>query len=210
MYYAHTSVKTRVPALASVTAIGESAGQSDSGGDEMSEVYIGQILLTGFAFAPKYFALCNGGILPIAQNQALFSLLGTTYGGNGTTTFALPDLRGRTPTGFGPSADPNWNPAAYNLGQIGGAENVTLIGSQLPQHTHTVSGTNAAGTVRNPTGNLYGTNSAAIYAAAGGSMVPLNPATLGSTGNTQPHPNMQPYRTISACIALQGIFPSRN
>ncbi|TKR33488.1 microcystin-dependent protein [Luteimonas gilva] len=176
----------------------------------MSEVYIGQILLTGFAFAPKGFALCNGGILSIAQNQALFSLLGTTYGGNGTTTFALPDLRGRTPTAFGNSADPAWQPSPYSLGEVGGVENVTLISTQLPQHNHTISGTSTAGSQRNPTGTLYGTNSANIYAAASGLMVPTNPSTLGPSGNTQPHPNMQPYRTISSCIALVGIFPSRN
>lgn len=175
----------------------------------MSEVYLGQILLTGFSFAPKGFALCNGGLLAIAQNQALFSLLGTTYGGDGRTTFALPDLRGRTPVGFGPSADPNWNPSAYNLGEVGGAENVTLLSQQLPPHNHTINGTSSAGTQRNPSGTLYGTNTAAIYAASG-TQVALNPATLSAAGNTQPHPNMQPYRTISACIALQGIFPSRD
>ncbi len=175
----------------------------------MSEVYIGQILLTGFNFAPKGFALCNGQILPIAQNQALFSLLGTTYGGNGTTNFALPDLRGRTPTGFGPSADPSWNPSPYNLGDIGGSENVTLLTQQLPQHNHAVNGTASPGTQRNPGGALYGTNSAAIYATPG-TQVALNPATIAQTGGTSPHPNMQPYRTISACIALVGIYPSRN
>lgn len=176
---------------------------------KMSEVYLGQILLTGFSFAPKGFALCNGGILSITQNQALFSLLGTTYGGNGTTTFALPDLRGRTPVAFGNSADPSWNPSPYALGEVGGVENVTLLSQQLPQHNHAINGTSSAGTQRNPGGALYGTNSAAIYAAAG-ALVPTNPATLSPTGSTQPHPNMQPYRTISACIALVGIFPSRN
>ncbi|HJR75228.1 MAG TPA: tail fiber protein [Luteimonas sp.] len=176
----------------------------------MSEVYLGQILLTGFNFAPKGFALCNGQILSIAQNQALFSLLGTTYGGNGTTNFALPDLRGRTPVAFGNSVDPSWNPSPYALGEIGGVENVTLLSQQLPQHNHVANGTNDTGAQRNPRGNLYGTNSAAIYAATGGPSVVLDPSTIGATGNTQPHPNMQPYRVISACIALVGIFPSRN
>jgi microcystin-dependent protein len=176
----------------------------------MSEVYLGQIMLAGFGFAPKNFALCNGQIMAISQNQALFSLLGTTYGGNGQTTFALPDLRGRTPVAFGQSADPNWNPSPYPLGQTGGVENVTLLGPNLPPHNHILNGTTSAGTQRNPRNGLYGTTTSPIYGPASGTQVPLNPQTIAMDGGTQPHSNMQPYRAVTFCIALSGIFPSRN
>ncbi|MGO1073262.1 phage tail protein [Lysobacter sp. CA199] len=176
----------------------------------MTEVFVGQIITVGFSFAPKGFALCNGQILSIAQNQALFSLLGTTYGGNGTTTFALPNLQSRTPVEFGASSDPGWSPTPYQLGETGGVENVTLLTPQLPVHNHNLCGVTAATTGRNPTNNFYGTTSTAIYAATGQTQVPLAPATIGSTGGTLPHPNLQPYLVINFCIALQGIYPSRN
>lgn len=177
----------------------------------MTEVFLGQITTFGFQFAPKYFAFCNGQILAIAQNQALFSLLGTTYGGNGTTNFALPDLRSRTPVGAGNSVDPGWNPAPYNLGETGGVENVTLLSTQMPNHTHALSGTNVAADNRNPTGLLFGTTSKEIYAPSGsGPQVTLNPTTIGNAGNTQAHANLQPYLAINFCIALSGIYPSRN
>lgn len=175
----------------------------------MSEVYIGQILLAGFNFAPKNFALCNGGLLAIAQNQALFSLLGTTYGGDGRTTFALPDLRGRTPVAFGNSVDPSWNPTPYALGEIGGAENVTLLQQNLPQHSHLTYGSTSAGTQRNPRNCLYGNTSSPIYAPSTGAQVPLYAQSLAPAGSTQPHDNLQPYRAVTFCIALNGIFPSR-
>ncbi|SDQ85235.1 tail fiber protein [Pseudoxanthomonas sp. CF125] len=176
----------------------------------MTEVFLGQIMLTGFAFAPKGFALCNGQLLSISQNQALFSLLGTTYGGNGQTTFALPNMQGRTPVAFGTSADPGWQPTAYQLGETGGAENVTVLTTQLPLHNHQCSGTTATGSQRNPTNALYGTNTAALYAPANGAQVPLSPQSIAPAGGTQPHPNMQPFDVINYCIALAGIFPSRN
>ncbi|MGH8079224.1 MAG: phage tail protein [Lysobacter sp.] len=176
----------------------------------MTEVFLGQIITVGFNFAPKGFALCNGQILSIAQNQALFSLLGTQYGGNGVTTFALPDMRSRTPVAYGQSVDPAWNPAPYTIGETGGAENVTLLTPQLPAHTHGLNGCNAAATSRNPTNNFYGTTTTAIYANTGQAQIPLNPATIGPSGGTQPHPNLQPYLVINFCIALSGIFPSRN
>lgn len=176
----------------------------------MSEFYIGQIMMAGYAFAPKYFAQCNGQLLPIAQNQALFSLLGTQYGGNGTTTFALPDLRSRTPVDYGTSVDPGWQPPPMQIGQTGGVENVTLLPTQLPAHGHTLGGTSATGNTKNPTGGLFGSNSVALFGSANGAAVPLNPATCGASGNSQAHPNLQPYEVINFCIALQGIFPSRN
>ncbi|HEY0660567.1 MAG TPA: tail fiber protein [Lysobacter sp.] len=176
----------------------------------MSEVFLGQIMLTAFNYAPRGFALCNGTLMSISQNQALFSLLGTQYGGDGITTFALPDLRGRAPLGAGPSADPSWQPSPAVQGQTGGVESVTLTPTQMPPHNHQFQGTSAAGTSRNPVGKLYGTNSAAIYAQSNGAQVPLNPATVAVTGGSGPHENMQPFRVINYCIALTGIFPSRN
>lgn len=176
----------------------------------MTEVFLGQIMLTGFAFAPRGFALCNGQLLAISQNAALFSLLGTTYGGDGRTTFALPNLQGRTPVAFGASADPAWQPAPYALGEQGGVENVTLLQPQLPAHNHPCSGTSTNGSQRNPTNTLYGTNTAAIYAPTGGAQVPLSQQSIAPVGGNQPHENMQPYDVISYCIALTGIFPSRN
>jgi len=176
----------------------------------MSEVFLGQIMLTAFNFAPRGFALCIGQLMPISQNQALFSLLGTQYGGDGISTFALPDLRGRVPLGAGASADPSWQPTPAVVGQKAGVESVTLTQAQMPAHIHLFQGTSDAGTTRNPTGKVYGSNSSAIYAQANGTQVPLNPATLGATGNTSPHENMQPFRVINYCIALSGIYPSRN
>lgn len=173
----------------------------------MTEVFLGQIMLTGFAFAPRGFALCNGQLLSIAQNQALFSLLGTQYGGNGTTNFALPNMQSCTPVGAGSSVDPSWSPAPYVQGQLAGAESVTLQGTQVPLHSPVVNGTTSAGTARNPTNGLYGTNGSAIFGAASGTLVPLQ--GVGAGGGNQPHSNLQPYTVISFVIALSGIYPSR-
>jgi microcystin-dependent protein len=169
----------------------------------MSDPYIGQVMLASFGYAPKNWAQCNGATLPISQYQALFSLLGTAYGGNGSTTFLLPDLRSRTPYGMGSN---------YTLGQIGGAENVTLLSTQIPQHLHTAGYSAQNGAVRNPTNALYGNTGTAtpVYADASGPQVPLNQVTVGSAGQTQPHPNLQPYSVLNFCIALNGIYPSRN
>lgn len=179
----------------------------------MSEFFVGQIMMTGFGYAPKYFAQCNGQILAITQNQALYSLLGTTYGGDGRTTFVLPDLRSRTPTGGFQSQDGGWQPPQTVLGQIAGTENVTLVQAEMPAHTHAVVVSSAAAT--NPTlrgsgltlataepttSMLYGTD---------GQLVPLNAQTCGTAGGNQPHPNLQPYTAINFNIALVGIFPSR-
>jgi microcystin-dependent protein len=168
----------------------------------MSDPYIGQIMLASFGFAPKNWAQCNGATLPISQYQALFSLLGTSYGGNGSTTFLLPDLRGRTP--YGMSGD-------HPLGQAGGTESVTLLGTQIPQHAHAAGYSTQNGAVRNPTSALYGnTATSALYADASGPQVPLNQATVGNAGQNTPHPNLQPYAVLNFCIALNGLYPSRN
>jgi microcystin-dependent protein len=182
----------------------------------MSEFFIGQIMMAGFNFAPRYWALCNGQLLPINQNQALFSLLGTQYGGNGTTNFALPDLRSRTPIGYASSVDPGWQPPSVQIGQTGGVENVTLLSTNLPAHTHAANASTTNGDNRIPSNRVFATSNnsggaaISIYAASNGALVPLNPATVAPAGGNQPHPNLQPYTTINFCIALQGLFPSRN
>ncbi|KRA45203.1 tail fiber protein [Pseudoxanthomonas sp. Root630] len=181
----------------------------------MSEFFIGQVMMAGFGFAPRYWALCNGQQLAIAQNQALFSLLGTQYGGNGVTTFALPDLRSRTPVGYASSVDPGWQPPSVQIGQVGGTENVTLLSSNLPSHGHSMNATTTSGNNRIPSGRLFGTSASTatapnLYAPSGGALVAQNPQTVAAAGATQPHSNVQPYTTINFCIALQGIFPSRN
>lgn len=172
----------------------------------MSTVYLGQIMLTGFNFAPKGFARCDGALMSIAQNQALFALLGTTYGGDGITTFQLPDLRGRTPIAAG------GNGSRYTMGQTGGSENVSLLPNQLPQHVHQAAFGPGAGEARNPAAGLYGQTAAAqpIYANASGTQVPLDPGVISGGGLGQPHSNMQPYTVLNFCIATAGIFPSRN
>lgn len=181
----------------------------------MSDFFIGQVMMTGFHFAPKFWAQCNGQLLPINQNQALFSLLGTQFGGNGSTNFALPDLRGRSPVGYASSVDPNWQPPAVQMGQAGGAENVTLLSTNLPAHTHQASATTANGDSRNASGRVYATSASTgtplkVYAPSSGPLVPQNPQTVAPAGGNQPHPNTQPYTTINFCIALSGIFPPRN
>ncbi len=182
----------------------------------MSEFFIGQVMMAGFNFAPKFWALANGQLLPINQNQALFSLLGTQYGGNGTTNFALPDLRSRTPIGYASSVDPSWQPPAVQIGQSAGVENVTLLSTNLPSHTHTVNASTTNGDNRIPSNRVYATSNNSggsainIYAASSGALVPQNPASVTPSGGNQPHPNLQPYSVINFCIALSGIFPSRN
>jgi len=176
----------------------------------MSEFFLGQIMLTAFNFPPRGFALCNGQLMAINQNQALFSLLGTQYGGDGITTFALPDLRGRAPVGAGSSVDPSWQPSPYVQGEMGGVESVTLTQAEIPPHIHQFQGTSAAGTSRNPSGKLYGTDTLALYAPSTGAQVPLNSTTLANAGSSGPHENMQPFKVINYCMALTGIFPSRN
>lgn len=179
----------------------------------MSDFYMGQVMMTGFAFAQKSFAQCNGGILAISQNSALFSLLGITYGGDGQRTFALPDLRGRTPIGGGfNSLDGSWQPPTTPLGAIGGVETVSLTPDQNGPHTHPFTGTEAEGVSTFLEGNeLLGkvTNGATLYGPPT-NLVPLGGGPSTTAGSSAPHPNMQPYSVINFNIALYGIYPSRS
>ena len=170
----------------------------------MSQPFIGQIMIFGFGFAPRNWAFCNGQILAIAQNSALFSLLGTTYGGNGTTTFALPDLRGRVPMqwGQGPGLSDR------TQGEVGGQESVALLQTQMPQHTHAALASSAAPAIGVPTGNAWATGGAAAYAASTNTVMAAG--ALSNAGGGQPHENRAPLLTVNYCIALAGIFPSRN
>ncbi|MBX7185195.1 MAG: tail fiber protein [Vicinamibacteria bacterium] len=171
----------------------------------MSEPYIGEVRMFGFDFPPRGWAQCSGQIMSIQQNQALFSLLGTTYGGNGITTFALPDLRGRSPLHFGTLS----GGGSYVLGQMSGEENHTLIQSEIPLHLHTASGNSGAPDSGDPTGNVWATGTANAFSGGTPTAV-MNPASVGYAGGNQPHPNMPPYLVVNFSIALVGIFPSRN
>jgi microcystin-dependent protein len=167
----------------------------------MAEPFLSEIRIMSFNFAPRGWALCNGQLLPINQNQALFSLLGTTYGGNGQTTFALPDLRGKTTIHTG-------GQIGALLGQVGGEASHTLTNSEMPAHTHAAQGSNNNGDNVVPTGNVFGVV-AGLYGPAN-SVTSLQPGSITNVGGSQPHENRQPFLTLSFCIALQGIFPSRN
>jgi microcystin-dependent protein len=166
----------------------------------MSEPYIGQILMVSFSFAPKGYALCNGQVLPINQNTALFALLGTFYGGNGTTNFALPNLQGATPLHVG---------TGFTIGQAGGEATHTLIQGEMPSHTHQLLGDPDAATTSAAAGHVWASNTASPYSTLG-SNTTMNPTAIGIAGGSQPHDNFQPYLVINFVIALQGIFPSRN
>ena len=167
----------------------------------MSEPFLAQIQIVSFGFAPKGWALCNGQLLPINQNQALFSLLGTTYGGNGQTTFALPNLQGRVPIHQG---------NGHTLGEAGGEQAHTLLISELPTHIHAVNGSSLDGDQAAPANNLLaGTATAQLYTSTVSNLTTLLPGTVANTGSSQAHQNMQPFLTLNFCIALQGIFPSQ-
>jgi microcystin-dependent protein len=167
----------------------------------MAEPFLSEIRLMSFEFAPKGWALCNGQLLPINQNQALFSLLGTTFGGDGRVNFALPDLRGRTPTHVG---------SGHALGERGGEQAHTLSIAELPTHTHVANASANNSTTDTPaSGVLLGGASIDLYHAPT-SLVAMEPGIVANVGGSQAHPNMQPFLTLNFCIALQGIFPSRN
>jgi microcystin-dependent protein len=166
----------------------------------MGTPYIGEIKITGFNFPPKGWAQCNGQLLPINQNQALFSILGTTYGGNGQTNFALPDFRGRVPIHFG---------NGFTLGERSGQEVHTLTISELPTHTHQLFATKTGAGTNVLNGNVFAQASGGLYGPPA-SPVAILPTTITPYGNSQPHENRQPYLVLNVIIALQGIFPSRN
>jgi microcystin-dependent protein len=174
---------------------------------QATDAFIGQILMVSFQFAPRGWALCNGQILPIEQNQALFSLLGTTFGGDGIRTFALPDLRGRVPIHQG--TDPATG-TSFILGQTGGEEQVTLTISQIPTHTHSLSAESAVGNSNNPSGNVWGAQSRLdVYSSSSSADVAMSSSSISGTGGNLPHDNHSPYLTINYIIALTGVFPSR-
>jgi microcystin-dependent protein len=175
----------------------------------MAEPFVGQIITTGFNFAPRGYATCDGQILPIAQNTALFSLLGTQFGGDGRVTFGLPDLRGRIPMHQGQG------PGLTNrvMGESAGEQAHTLITSEMPMHNHLLMTSNLGGGSGTPNGNFLSASSDVAVAdfyrpTSDGSA--LNPQSISLAGGSQPHDNMQPYQVISFSIALEGIFPSRN
>jgi microcystin-dependent protein len=169
--------------------------------------FVAEIRIFAFSFAPKGWAFCDGQLLPISQNTALFSLLGTTYGGNGKTTFALPNMQGNVPLNWGQSS----TGTGYALGQVGGSETVTLLQSEVPSHNHGVN--SVPGNLTALT-NVVGGNSYAKAAQGNpyippGGLVPMSPQEVSNYGGSGPHNNMMPYITLSFCIALQGVYPPR-
>jgi microcystin-dependent protein len=159
----------------------------------------------GGNFAPQGWAFCNGQILPISENDTLFNLIGTTYGGDGQETFALPNLQGRTPVHLG-----TLNGVTYQIGETGGVESVTLTPNQMPAHTHAFVASTAAGTTSQPSGQVLGALGAVSVFRPGAPGVPMNVSALAQTGGSQPHENMQPYLCINYIISLFGIYPSQN
>lgn len=165
----------------------------------MGTPYLSEIRIVSFNFAPKGWAMCNGQLLPINQNQALFALIGTYYGGNGTSNFQLPNLQGAVPVHMG---------NGYTIGQTGGQANVTLTTQELPTHTHRASGVSNAANQVSPSGNTWADSVNDPYAPSYG--VAMNAGNVAQTGGGQPHNNMSPYLVLNYVIALEGIFPSRN
>lgn len=168
----------------------------------MAEPFIAEVRIFSFNFPPKGWAFCNGQLLPINQNQALFSLLGTTYGGNGQVNFALPDMRGRTPNHTG-------GQSGFALGQRGGSEAVTLTVAQMPAHNHFVNAVDAVQNSSVPANTEVYANSGTSEFYAGTANTVMNAATISQVGGSQPHTNQQPSLVLNLCIALQGIFPSQ-
>ncbi|MDR3775213.1 MAG: tail fiber protein [Terracidiphilus sp.] len=165
----------------------------------MGTPYLSEIRLVSFGFAPKGWVMCNGQVLPINQNQALFSLIGTFYGGNGTTNFALPNLQGATPIHVG---------NGYVQGQTGGEGNVTLNSTQIPSHTHQAVGVSTVANLEPAAGNAWADSAQNPFAASGNATMSVKAVT--QTGGGQPHPNQPPYLVMNFVMAVQGIFPSRN
>lgn len=195
--------------LANVLAPGKAAAY----GTQAIEPFVGEIMMVGFNFAPRGWALCNGQTLSIAQNTALFSLLGTTYGGDGRSTFALPNLQGRVPIhqGQGPGL------SSHVMGEIGGEERHTLSTTEMPMHNHagtvTMACNTGQGTSNSPVGNVLAADGSGLpqfHSVANGTMASAGSVTTSVAGGSQSHNIMQPYLTVNFCIALEGIFPSRN
>jgi microcystin-dependent protein len=175
----------------------------------MSDQYLGEIRMVGFGFAPKGWAVCNGQVMSISQNTALFSLLGTNYGGNGTSNFALPNLQALAPMGSGNGS----GLSPRTLGETGGESTVTLLSSQMPSHTHGVNCINSAGSSNSPANSVWAAASGGrvpppVYAAAA-TNVGMNAVAVQPSGSSVPHNNMPPYLTIYFVIALQGAYPQR-
>jgi microcystin-dependent protein len=172
----------------------------------MADPFVAEIRIFPFNFPPKGWAWCDGQLLPLSQNTALFSLLGTTYGGNGKSNFALPDLQGRAPMhpGQGPGL------SLHDLGETGGSETVTLLESEIPSHTHPLMAANLPANSKAPAGNSLARATGNVYLNPSGQpLVTMSPSELAPAGGDQPHNNMQPYLTFYFCIALQGVFPPR-
>lgn len=184
------------------------AGMPGTATAQASDPYLGQIMCAAFNFAPRGWAELNGQILSIAQNTALFALLGTTYGGNGQTTFALPDMRGRVlmHAGAGPGLTPR------SQGESAGTETVTLNAAQLPAHNHTVTpmGSASDATLQSPANAVPATKARTTLYAPGPGTVPMSPVLTSPAGSSSPVPNMQPYLAIKCFIAMQGVFPPRD
>jgi microcystin-dependent protein len=174
----------------------------------MADPFVAEIRIFPFNFAPKGWAWCDGQLMPLSQNTALFSLLGTTYGGNGKSNFALPDLQGRAPMhpGQGPGL------SLHDLGETGGSETVTLLESEIPSHSHAMRAADEASTTNTPGGALVGRpfgRGNNVFNASANNLVTMAPESLAPAGGDQPHNNLQPYLTFYFCIALQGVFPPR-
>jgi len=170
----------------------------------MSDPYIGEIRMVGFNFAPVNWALCNGQILAIAQYDALFNLIGTTYGGDGQTTFALPNLQSRIPFHQGTSSQ-----ATMVLGQLSGSETVTLTTGQIPAHSHLLNASSGAGTQASPANGVWAQSSLEEFSTEALAHT-MDPSTIAPTGGSQPHDNMPPFLVINFIISLYGIYPSQN
>jgi microcystin-dependent protein len=171
----------------------------------MSNPFVGEIRVFGFNFAPTGWAQCNGQLLPISQNTALFSLLGTFYGGDGKSTFALPNLQGAAPMNQGQSP----GTSLRDLGEMSGEQYVTLLQSEMPMHPHALNAVETAAAARQPPGQMFATGEAISFYSTHAPNINMNPNMLSVAGGSLPHNNMQPYLVLNFCIALQGVFPPR-
>lgn len=172
----------------------------------MADQFLGEIRVFPFNFAPVGWAFCNGQLLPISQNTALFSLLGVNYGGDGKSNFGLPNLQGNVPVGYGQGV----GLSPYSIGQNGGTQTVTLPVAQIPQHTHSLLTDNINGPDNNSPGNAALSSPVNMYTSAASPLVQMATQAISPVGGSQPHNNLMPYLTLNFCIALQGIFPPRS